>query len=112
MSIFDEPESVNNNISHIGERVSQPRDSGAAGRINDVRRFRGDPQLRQGLCPSCLGSGYVHEERSGSLGIIYRTIGKNRDGQDIDRLVRCSCPLGIAKSGDYEIRRTIQSAEE
>jgi hypothetical protein len=108
----EEPESINSSISHINDPFPRPREAGLAGRINDVKRFKGDPSLRQGLCPSCLGSGYVHGEREGRVGVLYRTVGKDRDGRDIDRLLRCSCPLGAAKSGDYEVRQAIQSVEE
>ncbi len=41
----------------------------------------GARQLKRGLCPSCLGSGYVHETRGGVLGVVTTQGG----------LLRCDC---------------------
>lgn len=82
------------------------------GRIDEVRKFKGAPAIRQGLCPSCLGSGYAHQERNGLMGVLYRVVRVDQWGRDVVRLVRCSCPLGVAKSGNHEVKQLVESVDE
>lgn len=92
-------------IPHLTD-VTHARDVGAAARIAQVKKFRELPNMRQGLCPSCLGSGYAHGERDGVSGALYRTVRVDQWGRNVDRLIRCSCPLGAAKTGgEHEVRQ-------
>lgn len=100
-------------IPHLTEAPAQPREPGLAGRIAEVKKFKGPPGIRQGLCPSCLGSGYAHAERNGLLGVLYRTVRVDQWGRNVDRLVRCSCPLGASKtSGEQEVKQLIESVDD
>lgn len=68
--------------------------------IQQAREFK-QPGLRQGLCPTCLNSGYVHEYRTihgqQVLGVVYDGPGK--------QLQRCACAIG--QKLDEEIRRDV-----
>lgn len=68
--------------------------------LETMRRLSGDsnPQATQGLCPSCLNSGYVHawrtfrrgEVETQVLGVIYDTVER--------RMKLCGCPVGMDKA--------------
>lgn len=90
-------------IPHFTEVPEKPREPGPAGRIAQVRRFKDIAGIRQALCPSCLGSGFVHAERKQGLGVLYETAGHDKDGNERVRLIRCSCPLGQAKSKSKQL---------
>lgn len=91
-------------------RLSQV--SSSAARIAEIKKFRGTPELRRGLCPGCLDSGYVTVERKGLLGVLYRTVGKDKNGKDIDRLVRCGCRKESAQIEGREPRQLVGSVNE
>lgn len=100
-------------IPHLSDVSSRPRDTGAAARIAQVQRFKEKPNMRQGLCPSCLGSGFVHAERNGVRGVLYQTVRQDQYGRNVDRLVRCACPLGMAKtSGEQEVKQLVDSVDD
>lgn len=69
----------------------EPREPELASRINEIRRFK-PGNSRQGLCETCLGSGFVHVERGGTVGVLSEVV--TVDGQDVERPVRCNCPKG------------------
>lgn len=68
--------------------------------LETMRRMSGDanPQATQGLCPSCLNSGYVHayrtfrrgEVETQVLGVVYDSVEKH--------MKLCGCKLGRAKA--------------
>lgn len=74
-----------------------------ANRIAEIKKYRGQPDIRMGLCPSCLDSGFVHIERKGTLGVLYQVVRKDQQGRDVCRLVRCSCSFGIEKGGPQRL---------
>jgi hypothetical protein len=68
--------------------------------LTTMRRLAGNanPQATQGLCPSCLNSGYVHayrtfrrgEHETQVLGVVYDTVEK--------RMKLCACKIGQDKA--------------
>lgn len=99
-------------IPHLTDVPARPRDAGPAARIAQVRKFQEKPNMRQGLCPSCLGSGYAHTQRNGLWGVLYRTVRVDQWGRNVDRLVRCTCPLGSVKSGNHEVKQLVKSVDD
>lgn len=63
-----------------------PRDQGVIGRIGQIGAYPGQPHMSQGLCPSCLNTGFVHERRGDELGVLQNPYGHG--------LMRCDCPRG------------------
>lgn len=92
-------------IPHLVEPSERPREPSLAARIDQVRKFK-PAGILIGLCPSCLGSGFVHVVRDGVLGVLYRKTGEDKYGTDTGPLVRCDCPLGEKKAKKDSMRAT------
>lgn len=66
-----------------------------------IGEYRKDAEVKRGLCPSCLDSGYVHETRRGEIGVV-----KDRNGG----LIRCEC--SSERRGGAPSYRSVREAEE
>lgn len=65
--------------------LTAPREPIIATRLEQIKRFPGRPQVSQGLCPSCLDSGFVHQMRNGKLAVLM-------DSNDV--IILCDCTHG------------------
>lgn len=51
-------------------------------------------QFLDGICPKCLGTGYVHDIRDGVLGVVMSVIGSDEFGRPLKRLQKCHHDTG------------------
>ena len=50
----------------------------------------------QGLCPSCLGSGYRIRESNGIIGVLYNSTSNDSEGKPVRRLIHCDCKVQVS----------------
>ena len=58
----------------------------------ETSKSEGDKQnhlFLEGICPKCLGTGYVHDIRDGVLGVVMSIFGTDEFGRPLKRLQKC-----------------------
>jgi len=60
-----------------------------------VKEELDETQIIEGLCSSCLGTGYLYGVRDGVLGLLSTELGGDIDGKRKRSLMRCDCSMDV-----------------